>query len=157
MAWVAGLRAEHQPVSAELVVELVQHDARLDDAASAPSRRPTPARLQYFDQSITTATLRALPGQAGAAAAREHRGAVLAAHRDGVDGGLDRARDHDADRHLPVVRARRWRRRPGAGVEPDLAVHRLAESRSSASTSTPTRSLLMPGLSLDRSQRTSPQ
>ena len=48
----------------------------------------------------------ALPGEARAAAAREHRRTVLAARRDGRDDVVDGARDDDADRHLPVVRPR---------------------------------------------------
>ena len=103
LAWVDGFGPEHQPVRGELGVELVQHDARLDDAGPcAGVDRDEP--WQYLDQSITTATLHALPGQAGAAAAGQHRGTVLGAHADGRRGGVDAARHDDADRHLPVVR-----------------------------------------------------
>ena len=47
--------------------------------------------------------VRALAGEARAAAARQHRRAVFPAHRYGFGSGIDGAGDDDADRHLTEV------------------------------------------------------
>ncbi len=69
----------------------------------------------------------AAAGQAGAAAAREERRAMSPADRDRLDHIVDVPRDHDADRHLAVVRAVGGVQGAAAGVESDLAADRLAQ------------------------------
>src|SRR5690242_16644334 len=53
---------------------------------------------------------------------------MLPAGRDGCHPGLDRARDHHADRHLPVVRPVGAVRAAAARVEADLADDPLAQA-----------------------------
>ena len=62
----------------------------------------------------------ALPGQAGAAAARENRRAVASRRGHRRHDVVDRPRDDDADRHLPVVGTVGGVECPAAGVEADL-------------------------------------
>ena len=52
---VAGRGPYSSPVSARLVIEVVEHDARLDDAACDDPSSTDTSVLQYFDQSMTTA------------------------------------------------------------------------------------------------------
>ena len=70
----------------------------------------------------------ALAGQAGAATAVHDRQVVLPTDRDRLDRGIDAARDHDADRHLPEVRRVGGVRRSRSVVEPHLTVHPLTQS-----------------------------
>ena len=83
--------------------------------------------LTCFDQSMTTATLQQPPVRL-VPPPRDRSGAPWrAADRDRRDHVLDVPRDHDADRHLAVVRAIGGVEGAAAGVEPDLAADRLAQ------------------------------
>ena len=75
----------------------------------------------YLDKSMTTATLQQPPVRLVPPPRDEDRCAVPAADGDGRDHVLDVPGDHDADRHLAVVRAVGRVEGAAAGVEPDLA------------------------------------
>ncbi len=90
------------------------------------SRSTCSISWQYFDQSITSAVLRALARQAGAPTAGEHGRRVPRSHPDGGRGGvgvLGRRR-----RPGPAGSSRRpWSTPRASVVEADLAVDGLAE------------------------------
>src|SRR5205807_5235452 len=69
----------------------------------------------------------ALAGKTGAAAVRKNRRAVLAADAHRLDDVVGRARDDDADRQLPVVRAAGRIERAVARPETDLPLDGAAE------------------------------
>ena len=62
-----------------------------------------------------------LPRKTRPAAPREYRRAVAARHRNGADHVLRMPGNHDADRHLPIVRSVRGVERPAAVVKSHLA------------------------------------
>jgi hypothetical protein len=120
------LRPVPQLMLAELLVQHVEHDARLDYAR--------PLIRVDGDQPVTVlrpvdqhSGIGALPGQAGSPATRDDRRPVLAAHADRLDRRLDRAGGDDADRDLPEVRGIGRVGTACAGVEAHLAVDRGGE------------------------------
>ena len=109
--------------------ELVEDRPRLDPR-ELPLGVDREDWLRYFDKSITTATLQQLPVRL-VPPPRERIGAPVPRQiATVVDHVVDVAGDHDADGHLPVVRAVGGVEGPAAGVEPDLA--RGSRARSSA-------------------------
>ena len=114
-------RPELQAGRPELVVEHIHDDARLHQAGAV-----LPVDLQQ-----PVAVLRpvqnhrgvgAFAGEAGPAAAGQHRGVVAPAHLDRGHRGFDRTRHHHAERDLPVVRGIGGVRPARSGVEAHLAV-----------------------------------
>src|SRR5581483_7865101 len=106
--------------------EVVEDDARLD--ARRPRRRVDREHaIQVLREVDDDRDVRALAGEARPAAAREHRRAVVAADRHRRDDVVDRPRDHDPDRHLPVVRAARRVEGAIPRPEPHLALELAAE------------------------------
>ncbi len=79
-------------------------------------------RLQYFDQSSTTASLVHWPARLVPPPRESTGAAVLAADRYRLDGRVDGARDYHADRHLAEVRAVGRVGGAAASVEADLSV-----------------------------------
>jgi hypothetical protein len=75
-------------------IELVEHDPRLDDAGSCLDidTQQMVAVLRPIDDDRG---VRALPGEAGASAAREDRHVVLPADRDRLNRRVHCARHHD--------------------------------------------------------------
>ena len=121
-----GVRGEGQAVPLGLGAEVVQHRARLHprQLRSGSIERTL---LTCFDQSITTATLQQPPVRL-VPPPRERSGAPWRRQTATVSiDVLDVPRDHDADRHLAVVRAVGRVEGPAAGVEPDLAADRPAQ------------------------------
>ena len=126
-ACVAGSGAEREAVLLGGVAQVVEHDARLDARAPAPSGSSSTMRFRYFDMSRTTATLQHWParlvpaprGRMGAPASRQARMVATTSSQ--------RPRDHHADRHLPVVRGVGRVERARAVVEAHLAAHRLLQ------------------------------
>ena len=118
--------ADHQPVARQRVVHLVQRRARLHHGR--PGRRvgrfQPVAVLGPVDHHCLVA---ALPGQAGAAAAGQHRHVVLPAHRERGHRRVDVPGHHHPDRDLAVVGGVGGVRGAGAGVEPDFPVHLLRQ------------------------------
>ena len=120
-----GLRAEDQ-AAGQGGVEVVELDAGLDDAGARVlvDRHDPRAVLRPVDHHGGVA---ALPGEARAAAAGEHRDVVLAAHGERLDAGVDRPGDDHADRDLAVVRGVDGVRGARPGVEAHLAVDPLGQ------------------------------
>ena len=132
---VAGSGAKVRPCASAAVAQRIAHHAGLD--ARAPRLR--------VDRQHLVEVLRAvdhhrhvdrLAVERGGAAAREHRNVVGRAKAQGLDDVLDAARQHDADRHLPVVRGVRRRRRRACLCRSalrllgrDAAQHRVVDIR----------------------------
>ena len=114
------IRAEYQSLRARLGLQRVEHGARLD--ASEPAffiELDHPIHvLRHIDDDGHIA---ALAGEAGSTAAREHRGAVLAAQTQRFHHLVGIARQHHADGHLAIVGCVGRVQRAAALVEPDLA------------------------------------
>ncbi len=92
----------------------------------APGSTETTLR-QYLDQSMTTATLHACPARL-VPPPRDTTGAPkLPAYGHRLHPAVYAARDHDADRHLAVVRRVGAVGAAAARVEPDLAVDPLTQ------------------------------
>jgi hypothetical protein len=116
------LRPVAQLVLAELLVEHVEHDPRLGDAA--------PVLGIHGDDPVAVLAVvqddggvRALAGQARPAAAREQRGLVLAADRHRLRRGVNRARHDDAQGELPEIGGIGRVGAASPRVEADLAVN----------------------------------
>ena len=103
-----------------LIPEVVEDRPRLD-ARDAPLGVDLEHAVQVLGEVDDDGDVRGLAGEARAAAAREHRHVMRPADLDGRDDVVDRARDDDPDRHLPVVGASGRVERARAGAEPDLA------------------------------------
>ena len=118
---------ECEAVLLGLAAEHVEHRAGLD--AGKLSRRVDRQSTWFrcLDQSITTATLQQPPVKAGAAAARQERRTMSPADRDRLDHIVDVPGNHDADRHLAIVRAVGCVKGAAAGVESHLAADHLAQ------------------------------
>src|SRR5205814_393465 len=71
-----------------------------------------------YNRRVTT-----LAGEAGAASAREHWRAELAANSDSLNNVIDAAGDHGADRDLAIIRAIDGVDGSGAYVETNFAFH----------------------------------
>ena len=116
-----GLRPVAQSVDAQLAVQLVQHDPRLDDAG--------PRVRINGNQPVTVLRpvehhggVGALPGEAGAAAPGQHGHVVAAADGDCGHGRVHVARHDHANRHLPEVGRISGIGRARADVEAHLSV-----------------------------------
>ncbi len=114
------VRRERQVVALRGVAQVVEHDARLD------ARRPRDGierddAVQVFREVDDDRDVAALPGEARAAAAREHRRTSLAAGGQRLRHVVDRARNDDTDRHLAIVGAVGRVERAAAVVEADFA------------------------------------
>ena len=105
------------------VAQRIEHDARLDARflALCIERHDAVQVLRHIDDDGGVA---ALAAQARSAAARKQRRAVLAARGHRRDHGIDRSRDDDADRRLPIVRCVGRVERTAARVEAHFAVDR---------------------------------
>ena len=86
-------------------------------------------RVHVFREVHDHGHIAALAGQAGAAAAREHRCAQLAAGGHGGDYVGLIQRHHQPDGHLAVVGSVGGVERARSLVEADLAAHHLAQLR----------------------------
>ena len=84
------------------IAQIVEHHAGLDPGG-AVLRVDGQDVVQVFAVVDDDSGVAALAGEAGAAAARQHRRAVFPAQRHRRDHVLHAARHHDADRHLAVV------------------------------------------------------
>ena len=98
-----GIGAEGEVVLLGGIAEPVEHDARLH-TREAPLRVELKQLLHVLGEVEDHRLVHRLAGQAGAAAARDDRCAVPAAQLERGLYVLGRARDHDAERHLPVAR-----------------------------------------------------
>jgi hypothetical protein len=117
------LGAEDQPaMGTGLLVELVEDDTGLHDREAAVSVDRL-HRGEVLGEVHHHGDVAALAGEAGAATAGEDRRAELTADRDGRDEVIDRPRDDDADRDLPVVGGVGGVQGPGAAIEADPATH----------------------------------
>ena len=109
--------------SSAAVAQRVEHDARLH--AREPLARVQLEDLVHVLREIEhDRDVAALPGEAGAGAARQHGRAVLPARRDRRDHIVGIARNHEADGDLAVVRAVGRVQRAAAAVEADFALDR---------------------------------
>ena len=121
-----GVGCEGEVVSLGLGAEDVEHRARLDPRQfrRGVDREDLVYRLGPVDDDRDVATT---AGQARTAAPREDRVAVTATDGDRLNYVADVLRDHDADRHLAVVRPVGDVEGATAGIEADLAADRLAQ------------------------------
>ena len=135
-AHATGVRADHPAERAVLVcgrigperesvflgalTEPVEHHARLH-AREPALRVDVEDAVEVLGEVEHDRDVDRLAREARAAAARHDRRLVLAAGADRGDDVLRRTRKDDADRQLPVVRARARVERPVAGREADLA------------------------------------
>ncbi len=92
-----------QAVRLEPAVELIEHDAGLDDAAPAGDVE-LDHMVEMFRAVDDQRRIDGLARLRGAAAARQHAHALLARQRQRVLDLLHRARHHHADRHHLVMR-----------------------------------------------------
>ena len=102
----------------------VEHNTRLHTGRSA-HRIEFDQLVEIFREIEDDGYIAALPRETRPASAREQRGAVPAALRDGRDNVLDAFGHDDADGHLPVVRSVRGVESTAAIVEADLAFDAL--------------------------------
>ena len=114
------VRAEGEVVFLGGVAQTVEDAARLDACAPRFGIEGDKS-VQVLGEIDQHRGVAALAGEAGAAAAHDHRGAGLAAFGDGGDDVVDAPGDDDADRHLPVVRGVGGVECAAAAVEADLA------------------------------------
>ncbi len=111
---------EGQTVRLGRVAQDVEHETGLD--ARAPCLRvQLHDAIQILREIQHHRHVAALAGEAGAASPRQHGRAVAPADRERLDDVLDGARDHDADRQMPVVRGVGGVEGAAAGVEAHLA------------------------------------
>jgi hypothetical protein len=115
------VRRERQMMLLGGVAQRVEHAAGLDARALA-RRVELEDAVQILREIQHDGDVAALSAQARAATARQHRRAMLPARGDRRDDGIDRARDDDADRDLPVVGPVGRVERPAADVEAYFAV-----------------------------------
>ncbi len=122
-----GVRAVREAVAVlGLVPEMVEDEAGLD-AGELALGVDLDDLVQVLAEVDEDGHVAALAGQAGSAAAREDRSAVLAAGGHRRDDIVDRARDDDADGHVAVVGAVGRVHRAGSGVETDFSGEGRAE------------------------------
>ena len=105
------------------VAQPVKHDAGLDRARAWLRDRSTLSRVHVARKVEDDGHVGALAGEAGAGAARQHRGACRAAGGQGGFniGGI--ARQHDADGELAIIRGVRRIEGARAEIEADFAAH----------------------------------
>ena len=118
------LRAHHQAVLLDGVVDLVQGGPGLDGRGPAAGI-DLDDLVTVFGAVQDDRLVAALPGQAGPAPAGQHRDIELPAS---ADGRVRRPRHHDADRRLAVVRPVMRVRAAGPRIEPHLPVDGFLES-----------------------------
>ena len=94
---------EPQSVRLEPAVELVEHDARLDDATALRNIELNDV-IEVFRAVDHEGRIDGLPGLRGAGAAREHAHPFLAREKERVLRFLDGARGNDAHRHHLIMR-----------------------------------------------------
>jgi len=127
-AVIVGRRigTERQAVRLRGIAQGIEDDAGLD-AGKPPHRihvEDTVVILRHVDDDGLVA---ALAGEAGAAAARQHRRAMPPAHLNGCDYIVRVTRDDHADRDLPIIGAVRRIQRAAAGIETHFAGNRAAK------------------------------
>lgn len=115
-----GVGAEREAMAFGGAPQVVEDDARLHHGA-APLRVEGYHAVHVPGEVEDHRHVAALSRQAGAAAAAEHGGGMLAAESERGDGVLFVAREDDADRHLAVVGAVSGVEGAAAGVEAHLA------------------------------------
>ena len=119
---VAGSGAKVRPC-ASAALRSASHTTPGSTRASRARASIDSTWSRYFEQSITTATLTAWP-LSEVAPPRASTGTSLArAKAQGLDDVLDAARQHDADRHLTVVRGVGGVRGAHASVEAHFACY----------------------------------
>ena len=120
------VRAEGEAVPLGRGAQHVEDHARLDPGEPA-LRVHCQHPVEVLREVDHDGDVAALPGQAGAAAAGQHRHPGLAAARHRGDHVLGAPGNDHADRHLPVVGGVGGVRAAAAGVEADLAPHHLPQ------------------------------
>jgi hypothetical protein len=123
-----GIGAEGEVVLLGRVAQLVEHEPRLDPRPPGP-RVEVEDPVEMLGEVEDDRDVAALACEARAAAARQHRRAEAAAHRQGRGDILEGAGDHDADRHLAVVRGVGGVERAAAVVEAHLPSNVRAQLR----------------------------
>ena len=96
------IRSKRQMAPLRCAAKVVEHDTRLDPGQSFPVVDGLDV-IQIFRIIDNHRSIAALSGEAGAAAARQHRRAVLAAQLDRGDHICDISGYDDADRYLAVI------------------------------------------------------
>ena len=123
---VDGSGAKVSPCFPRALAQVVEDDARLHHRSTG-RRIEGHDLVQVLGAVDDDGDVAALPGQAGAAAARQERRPKSPALFDGGDDVVDGARDDDADGNLAVVRAVGGVERPVTRVEADLAADSRAQ------------------------------
>ncbi len=114
--------AERQLMLLRAVAQRIQNDAGLD--ARESSCRVDLQNLVHVLREIQNhGDVAGLPGEARAGAARQDRRAEFPARGHRRDHIVVIARNHEADRNLPVIRAVRGIQRAAAAVEAHFALH----------------------------------
>ena len=109
-----------QPMRLELTVEIVEHNARLDDASPARNIEIEDA-VEVFRAVDHQRMIDGLSALRRSAAPRQHRHVFLARQGDRGFGFGHRARRHHADRHHLIMRRVSGITAAGEPVEPDVA------------------------------------
>ena len=129
---VAGSGPKVRWCCSAALAQVVQHAPRLARAPSAVHGSISSTPCMYFEKSITTADVAALPGEAGAAAARQ-RSARRSVGRQRRPRHVIRSRGITTPiGDLPVVRRVSRVERAAPGVEAHLAAHALPQLGSEA-------------------------
>ena len=118
--------SENEAVSGGLVLQRVEHRARLD-ASDFPRRVDAQHAIEVFRHVHDDGDVAALTGEARTAAAGQNRRTMLSADLHGRHHIIDVARNDDADRHLPVVGSVGRVECPAATVEAHFATNYPAE------------------------------
>ena len=129
-----GIGREGQAVLLGLAAELVEHACRAGLGPAFARGRSPEHLVEVLGPVDHDGDVAAAAGQARAAAARQDRRPMSPADVDRGDHIVDVPWDHDADRHLAIVRAVRRVQGAAAVVEPDLAARspRAGRTRSAA-------------------------
>lgn len=121
-----GIRAERELVRLSRVSQPVEHKTRLHPRLPG-GRVDLEDAVAAFRRVDHHRHVAALPRQARAGTPRQDRHVVLPADGNGLDDGVDRARDDDADGDLPVVGRIGRVERPAGGIEANFAIDPRAE------------------------------
>ena len=119
------IRAKREMMLLSGVPEMIKHDPRLHPRALAHGVKFENV-LQVFGEIHHHGDIAALPGQARAAAARQHGRAITARRSDRRNDILDSSRNHHAKGRLAIVGPVGGVERAAACVKTHLALHALA-------------------------------
>ena len=125
---VAGSGAKVRPCALGGLAQRVAHHAGLDAREARRRRRSRRTRSRYFEQSMTTATFTALAADARCRRRARSTGAPCSRHTaTAATMSSTLLRQHDADRHLPIVRRVGGIGGARAGVEAHFAGNYCAQ------------------------------